>query len=239
MNATNVNGINTWQSQAIIANSRTDSMFKHIGRFTGSVYSYLATDTWKNKLPAFTNTANLFTTTAGGSLYELKKFTIATVDTGEAGNVAMLPDWRLVHTTSAQWLYPDWPIPVNLTYSDADLQTAGIGGFPLGDSNWFPARKAFWDLQRATELTTIETALSSGGLVPSTASVDWQESISVRDNCGSSGSLSFGLAGGATDNIDAGLGEVDLPPLPVTGAFDARFTLPISPPISSNTDIRS
>jgi hypothetical protein len=165
VNAANLNGVSTWQSQAIVANSRTDSMFKHIGRFTGSVYSYLVTDTWKNKLPAFTNSANLFTTSKGGSLYELKKFTIATVDTGAAGSAAVLPDWRILDTASTLWLYPDWPIPVNLAYSDADLKTAGIGGFPLGDLNWFPTQKANWLAQRNAELANIQNSLDNAHLV--------------------------------------------------------------------------
>jgi hypothetical protein len=35
--------------------------------------------------------------------------------------------------------------------------------------------------------------------------------------------MHFGLVSGATDTIDAGLGETELPPLPPDGAFDARF----------------
>jgi hypothetical protein len=35
--------------------------------------------------------------------------------------------------------------------------------------------------------------------------------------------IHFGLDPGATDTIDAGLGETELPPMPPDGAFDARF----------------
>ncbi len=165
LNAAHLNGVTNWQSQMIIANTRTDSMFKHIGRFTGSVYSYLVTDTWKNKLPAFTKPANLFSTAVGGSLHDLKIFALATVDTGAAGSAAVLPDWRLVNIGPSYYVYSDWPIPVDLSYSDADLKTAGIGGYPIGDLNWFPAQKATWQAQRATELANIQAAMDAAHLV--------------------------------------------------------------------------
>lgn len=37
-----------------------------------------------------------------------------------------------------------WPLPENLAYSNTALQTAGHDGFPVGDLNWFPAKKAQW-----------------------------------------------------------------------------------------------
>ena len=48
----------------------------------------------------------------------------------------------------------------------------------------------------------------------------------VYDNAGGQKTLFFGLDQTATDGIDSNLGESDLPPLPPTGAFDARFILP-------------
>jgi len=41
-----------------------------------------------------------------------------------------------------------WPLPENLTYSNATLRTAAMGGFPLGNLNNFPAQKAAWMSQR-------------------------------------------------------------------------------------------
>lgn len=165
LNTAALNGVTNWQSQMIVANTRTDSMFKHLGRFSGSVYSYLVTDTWKNKLPAFTKPENLFSTAVGGALRDLKVFALATVDTGAAGSAAVLPDWRLVNVGPTFYVYSDWPIPVNLSYSDADLKTAGIGGFPIGDLNWFPTEKTAWQAQRAIELAKIQNAMDAGGLV--------------------------------------------------------------------------
>jgi hypothetical protein len=39
---------------------------------------------------------------------------------------------------------PAWPLPENLTYSNAALLTAGTDGFPLGDLNWYPDKKQEW-----------------------------------------------------------------------------------------------
>ncbi len=40
---------------------------------------------------------------------------------------------------------PTWPIPEDLTYSNAQLLTAGTDGLPLGDLNWYPDKKAEWE----------------------------------------------------------------------------------------------
>ncbi|MCF8414334.1 MAG: tandem-95 repeat protein, partial [Melioribacteraceae bacterium] len=48
----------------------------------------------------------------------------------------------------------------------------------------------------------------------------------ITDNDGGIDTLHFGLNQNATNNLDAALGEVPLPPLPPTGIFDARFNLP-------------
>ncbi|MGA9118654.1 MAG: T9SS type A sorting domain-containing protein [Bacteroidota bacterium] len=161
-----VNGVTTWQSQMIIANVRTDSMFKHLGPYSAAQYQHLTTDTWKNQLPTFTKPENLFSTTSGGALYNLKAFTLATVDTGALGSAAVLEDWRLVNIGPNYYVYSDWPIPVDLSYTDADLQTAGMGGLPLGDLNWFPTQKAAWLAQRSAELATIQQLMDSPSAVP-------------------------------------------------------------------------
>lgn len=42
-------------------------------------------------------------------------------------------------------LYPPaWPVPENLAYTNAAMQSAGTDGFALGDLNWFPSQKAEW-----------------------------------------------------------------------------------------------
>jgi hypothetical protein len=44
-----------------------------------------------------------------------------------------------------------WPLPENLSYSNNTHRTAAIGGFPLGDLNWFPAQKEAWEAARADQ----------------------------------------------------------------------------------------
>jgi hypothetical protein len=152
LNANKVNGATNWSSQKIIMNTRTDSMFKHLGRFSTTPYSYCVSDTWKNKLPTFTDTKDLFTT----QLANLKTFALGTVDSNAT---IALPTWRLINTGSGDFLKSDWPIPVDLSYSDADLQTAGLGHFPLGDLNWFPNQKEAWLAQRSQEYAAIAAAM--------------------------------------------------------------------------------
>jgi hypothetical protein len=155
LNANKVNDATNWRSQKIIMNTRTDSVFKHLGRFSATPYSSCISDTWKNKLPAFTDTKDLFTT----QLANLKTFALATIDTTIT---AVLPDWRLINTGSGDFLNSDWPIPIDLSYNDADLQTAGLGHFPLGDLNWFPTQKAAWLAQKTAEYAQIQAALDGG-----------------------------------------------------------------------------
>jgi hypothetical protein len=156
--------VNNWRSQMIIMNTRTDSMFKHLGPYSSTPYSYLVTDIWKNRLPTFTDTKDLFTT----QLANLRAFALATVDTL---SFVELPDWRLSNTHSSDYLKSDWPIPVDLSYSDVDLQTAGMGAFPLGDLNWFPTQKASWSTQRNQEYATIAAEMGAPVAVHEPASV--------------------------------------------------------------------
>ncbi len=50
------------------------------------------------------------------------------------------------HNPLFAWYPPfaQWPLPENLSYTNAALLTAGTDGFPLGDLNWFPDKKAQW-----------------------------------------------------------------------------------------------
>jgi len=55
-----------------------------------------------------------------------------------------------------------WPLPEDLAYSNAAYQTAAMGGFPLGDLNWYPEQKATWEAQRDAEWQTINNWLNNG-----------------------------------------------------------------------------
>jgi len=55
-----------------------------------------------------------------------------------------------------------WPLPENLAYANTTYLTAAMGGFPLGDLNWFPDKMEAWSAQRAAEWTTINNWLVNG-----------------------------------------------------------------------------
>jgi hypothetical protein len=75
-----------------------------------------------------------------------------------------LPDWRLVNTGTDHYINFDWPIPVDLSYSNTELLTGGLGDFPVGDLNWFPAKKTEWSVQRMEEYAHIQSMLDNGTL---------------------------------------------------------------------------
>jgi hypothetical protein len=49
-----------------------------------------------------------------------------------------------------------WPLPENFAYTDAQLLTAGTDGLPLGDLNWFPARKAQFEANKAQYIAALQ-----------------------------------------------------------------------------------
>ena len=57
-----------------------------------------------------------------------------------------------------------WPLPENLAYTDATLLSAGMGGFPLGDLNWFPAQLSAWEAQRDAEWAEITSRMEGGDI---------------------------------------------------------------------------
>ena len=59
--------------------------------------------------------------------------------------------------------------------------------------------------------------------VPAAAQIE-NHSLVVSDDAENSETLQFGLDPCATDDLDACVGESELPPLPPSGVFDARFT---------------
>jgi len=50
---------------------------------------------------------------------------------------------------------PVWPLPEDLTYSNTALLTAGTDGFPLGDLNWYPEKKAEWLVTNVNSKTEV------------------------------------------------------------------------------------
>jgi hypothetical protein len=150
LNTLHVNAVTNWKSNQITMNTRTTAMFADY-----TTYPYLTNGKWYTEKPLFTNSANLETT----ALRALKTYVVAVADTG---SLAVLADWRLVNTGASNYVYFDWPIPVDLSYSNATLLTGATNGFPVGDLNWFPTQKTSWLAQRSAEYTKIQTALDNG-----------------------------------------------------------------------------
>lgn len=60
-----------------------------------------------------------------------------------------------------------WPLPENLAYTDQTLLTAAMGGYPLGDLNWFPEKYEQWKAnQRAKDWETLNNWLNYGSPNP-------------------------------------------------------------------------
>ncbi|MEJ2546063.1 MAG: T9SS type A sorting domain-containing protein, partial [Calditrichaceae bacterium] len=148
LNSNEVNGSTEWVSQMITMNTRTDSIFDAEDNCNNGA--------WYNKLPNFADPADLFTT----SLAEIKAYSIAAVDTSYG---TPMTSWRTAaNPEETYFVFADFPIPVDLSYDDADLVNAGLGGFPIGDLNWFPDKMAAWEAQRDAEHARLQTTLETG-----------------------------------------------------------------------------
>ena len=153
LNTNNVNSHNDWVSQMITMNSRTANLFAD-----KTHYPLLTNGKWISKKPAFANTDNLFST----QLDVVKAYAIAAVDTTHDSRLDLrMPSWRQwTNPEVDNFVHADWPIPIDLSYTDADLLTAGLGGFPVGDLGWFPTQLATWKAQRGAELGYIDSVLT-------------------------------------------------------------------------------
>jgi len=69
--------------------------------------------------------------------------------------------------------------------------------------------------------------------------VGWEAAVKLTDDCMATQILVFGQSPFASDGIDIGLGEYELPPLPPAPGFDSRFVLPTIPVSASPVDIRN
>ncbi len=79
----------------------------------------------------------------------------------------------------------------------------------------------------------------TGGSGGAEKSNTWQVNLNVTDANTGSAHLIFGQAPTATNGIDSTFTELELAPPPANNIFDARFDLPISPPVSSLKDYRT
>ncbi len=155
LNAKPTNGDTHWVSQMILMNTRTTNLFADKAH-----YPRLYNGGWISKMPAFSKTDVLFST----QLDVVKAYSIAAVDTSYASPLKSWRQWT--NPEASNFVHADWPIPIDLSYTDADLLTAGLGGFPVGDLGWFPTQYASWQSQRTAEYTAIQGALDGTTAVP-------------------------------------------------------------------------
>jgi hypothetical protein len=152
LNTNAVDGRTDWVSQMIPMNSRTAAIFAD-----NVTYPYCVNGRWiQDTLPNFVDTDVLF----GDQLTALKAYSIACVDVSYGTPLA---SWRQsTNAEASNFVYADWPIPINLSYDNTALLTAGLFDYPLGDLDWFPTQYAAWKAQEAHELAHIQKVLNTG-----------------------------------------------------------------------------
>jgi len=171
LNTNQVDNHTDWVSQMIRMNTRTADLFAD-----NATYPKLTNGKWINKLPNFAETDVLFTT----QLAILKAFSIATVDTSYGTPLA---SWRQPSNPEASnFVYADFPIPIDLSYDDADLLVEGLGDFPVGDLGWFPTQYAAWEAQRASEYADIQTMVDVGGPDVGVAATEHPRGFQLQQN---------------------------------------------------------
>ncbi len=125
------------------------------------------------------NTIRFFDTTANGkkvfpymnraSLYDSINpgFKAPPTDTGLV-KAFLYRKWNDNTDTNWAWrpynsISGTWPLVENLSYTNATLQKAAMGGYPVGDLyRWWPTQYTAWSAQSAAENTRINTWWSSG-----------------------------------------------------------------------------
>lgn len=68
-----------------------------------------------------------------------------------------------------------WPLPEDLTFSNTTLQSAALGGYPVGDLNWYPSDKATWWANRDAQYDLIEGLLGDVVEVVSVGSAEGED----------------------------------------------------------------
>jgi len=157
LNAAAVNGRTDWVTQMLTMNSRTQTMFNDNAtypKFTEGEWIMGGDPNFVNPLDLMTDQVDVFI-----------EWSIACMDDE---TTAIMPDWRTEGNPAEEnYIFPDWPVPVDLSYTNDAYVTAAYAGLPLGDLNWFPALKAQWEAQKDAEHAEIQAALNEGRVLTS------------------------------------------------------------------------
>jgi hypothetical protein len=146
-----------WVPQMMTMNSKTQAIFND-----NTTWPLLTEGSWiMGGDPNFVDPRDLMT----DQVNTLIEWSVAAA---AQSNAQTMPLWRVTNIGTDFWLYPDWPVPVDLSYTNTEYLTAALNGFPLGDLNWFPTQKAAWDAQKDAEHAELEAALNEGR-VPTTS----------------------------------------------------------------------
>jgi hypothetical protein len=141
-----------WMSQMITMNERTQSLFDD-----NETYPFLTEGVWfEGGDPNFVFMED--------NIDDLIAWGIATAP---AGNDDLLPKFRHPNNMAVtgepdNFLRFDWPLYPNLVYTNDAYLTAGLGGYPLGDLNWFPEQKAAWEAEKDDLYAELQAALDEG-----------------------------------------------------------------------------
>lgn len=158
-------------------NARTQAMFDN-----DENWPYLTEGEWlQDGAPGFTESFGLLDESA--SLGDFIEFTIASLPDA---NALIMTDMRTDANPGEgeTFAISDWPIPVDLSYSNSTYLNGGLNNFPVGDINWFPAQKDQWLAQRDAEYTEIEAAKNEGRPLATSSEqfIDTPKSIDLRQN---------------------------------------------------------
>ena len=176
-----------WMSQMILMNDRTQAMFDD-----DVSYPYFNEGVNLNIEPDFVNNKDMVDLWVS---YVVSNSTPGLPNGGDP-----MPAWR-TNLTSLIYLI-DWPGLADLSYTDTELLTAGLKGYPLGDLNWFPSKKDSW---KATgESDKLWAALKSGEIPTGIQRNEFQHSqLSVYPNpLTNSMNVQFELAGGSNVKLN-------------------------------------
>lgn len=144
-------------------------------------------------------------------------------------NLASLQSYNIYRSTTAPVQVVSQNKIGNVSMNSTDFNDVNLPG----GLTYYYVVTAVYDEGESDPSNQVSAQISGGG------AITWQTNLSVKDAANESSALTFGQGPDATDDLDSGYGEAELPPFPPTGVFEARFELPVSPPIGSLKDYRN